>query len=340
MVFQSNYCQDHWAPFATSITTSVVAAILTLVTVPGNLLICWAVIRNPTGELKTSFNYLVVNLAISDLIIGLITDPVFVDFHVKEALMVKELMSVQWVVHVSYFFTSTVSVLSIVALAVNRYQAVRSYRLHRAQHSISRTIKVSVSLWILSLSLPLLYRVVGFFRLAFIFANAAVVVTSIVLVFVYFRVCHFLKRHRKTSAHIQSSELEREKQVQREQKATNSLLMIAVAFILCSFPSCVMVYIINLCHTCNCFLIHWLRDLQFLFILINSASNQFLYAFRMRSFKRAFMTISAIAWLVDKFGRQELSLNYPTPQQSQSDSTPSQELKVSAPGAMQRESKL
>lgn len=281
-----------------------------------------------------------MNLAISDLIIGLITDPVFVDFHVKEALKVKELLSVQWVVHVSYFFTSTVSVLSIVALAVNRYQVVRSYRLYRAQHSISRTIKVSVSLWILSLSLPLLYRVVGFFRLAFIFANAAVVVTSIVLVFVYFRVCHFLKRHRKTSAHIQSSELEREKQVQREQKATNSLLMIAVAFILCSFPSCVMVYIINLCHTCNCVLIHWLRDLQFLFILINSASNQFFYAFRMRSFKRAFMTISAIAWLVDKFGRQELSLNYPTPQQSQSDSTPSQELKVSSPGAMQRESKL
>ncbi|PFX11673.1 Dysferlin, partial [Stylophora pistillata] len=164
-------------------------------------------------------------------------------------------------------------------------------------------------------------------RLAFIFANAAVIVTSIVLVFVYFRVCHFLKRHRKTSAQVQSNEVEREKQQQREQKATNSLLMIAVAFILCSFPSCVMVYIINLCHTCNCVLIHWLRDLQFLFILINSASNQFLYAFRMRPFKRAFMTIPAIAWVVNKFGKEELSLNYPTPQQSQSDNTPSLELK-------------
>lgn len=302
MAFQANFCQDHWAPFSTSVTTSTVAAILTLITVPGNLLICWAVIWNPTGNLKTSFNYLVLNLAIADLIIGVVTDPLFVDFHVKEALQ-HEVLNVQWVVHVSHFFTSTVSVLSIVALAVNRYQVVTSNRIHPPQLAVSRTVKVSVILWILSLGLPILYLAVGFYKLAFIFANAAVIVTSIVLVFVYYRICYFLKRRRKTSERIQNNQ-QREKHAKREEKATNSLLLITVAFTLCAFPSCVMVYVINLCHTCDCVFIHWLRDLQFLFLLSNSASNQFLYAFRMRSFKKAFQTIPVVKWLANKFGRE------------------------------------
>lgn len=300
MAFQSDLCQDCWAPFATSVTTSVVAAILTLITVPGNLLIWWAVIWNPTRNLKTSFNFLVLNLAIADLIIGTVTDPLFVNFHVNEALE-NEVLSIQWLVHVSYFMTSTASVLSIVALAVNRYQLVTS--MNRIQQSnVSRTIATSVTLWILSLGLPVLYLAVGFYKLAFIFANTAVIITTVVLVFVYYRIYHNLKRHKRNSEHIQSIR-EREKHAKREEKATNSLILITISFVACAFPSCVMIYVINLCHTCNCVLIHWFRDLQFLFLLVNSATNQFLYAWRMRSFRRAFKTISAVQWFAERFGR-------------------------------------
>ncbi len=300
MAFQSDLCQDYWAPFATSVTTSVVAAILTIITVPGNLLICWAVIWNPTRNLKTSFNYLVLNLAIADLIIGTVTDPLFVGFHVNEALE-NEVLSIQWLVHVSYFMTSTASVLSIVALAVNRYQLVTS--MNRIQQSnVSRTIATSVTLWIFSLGLPVLYLAVGFYKLAFIFANTAVIITSVVLVFVYYRICHNLKRHKTNSVHIQSIR-EREKHARREEKATNSLILITILFVVCAFSSCVMIYVINLCHTCSCVLILWFRDLQFLFLLVNSATNQFLYAWRMRSFRRAFQTIPAVQWFAKKFGR-------------------------------------
>ena len=136
MAFQSDLCQDYWAPFASSITTSVVAAILILIAVPGNFLTCWVVIWN--RNVKTPFNYLVLNLAIADLSIGIVTDPLFVGFHVKEALK-NEVLSIQWLVHVSYFMMSTASVLSIVAMAVNRYHVMKS--LNRIQQSnVSRTI--------------------------------------------------------------------------------------------------------------------------------------------------------------------------------------------------------
>lgn len=287
---------------------------LTFIAVPGNLLICWAVIRNPTGNLKTSFNYLVLNLAIADLIIGMITDPLFVGFHVNEALE-NEVLNIQWLVHVSYFMTSTASALSIVALAINRYQVMTS--LHRIQQSnFSRTIASSVILWILSLGLPVLYLAVGFYKLAFIFANTAVVITTVVLVFVYYRIYHKLKQHKRNTEHIRGIG-DREKHAKREENATNSLILIIISFVICAFPSCVMIYVINLCHTCSCVLIHWFRDLQFLCLLANSATNQFLYAWRMRSFRRAFQTIPAVRWFSEGFGREIIDSkpsNTPSPE--------------------------
>ena len=316
MAFNPDLCRDYWAPFATSVTTSTVAAILTLVTMPGNLLICWAVIRNPTRKLNSPFNYLVLNLAVADLIIGAVTDPMFVAFHVNEALG-KDVLGIVWVVHVSYFLTSTASVASIVALAVNRYQTVTSNRAHRSK--LSNVVVTSALVWIVSLGLPLLYLAVGFYMLAFIFANASLVIAAAVLIFVYCRVYHSLEKHKKNSAHIRSSH-EQEKHTKRDEKATNSLLLIIVSFVMCALPSCAMVYVINLCHTCSCVLIHWFRDIQFLFLLVNAASNQFLYAWRMPPFQQAFKTLPAVQWLGRKFQRERI---HPvTSTTSQTDSMP------------------
>lgn len=297
MAFQSDLCEHYWAPFATSVTTATVSAILCIITVPGNLLICWAVIWNPTRNLKSPFNYLVLNLAIADLIVGTVTEPVFVGYHANEALK-HRVLNVRWVVYTSYFMTSTASVLSIMALAVNRYQVATSNRIERGK--VSNAVVTSVALWICSLSLPLIYLAVGFYLLAFIFANTAVVISIVVLLFVNYRIYRSLHQHEKNSEHIRSNR-DRQKHIKREQKITMLFLLIIVSFLACAVPSLVMIYVINLCQTCSCILIHWFRDLQYLFLLLNSATNQFLYAWRMRSFQAAFRTIPVIQWVCRKF---------------------------------------
>ena len=302
MPFQSNLCEQVWAPFATSVTTTTVSAILCIITVPGNLLICWAVIWNPTRNLRTPFNYLVLNLAIADLIVGAVTEPVFVGYHANEALK-RPVLGIRWVVYTSYFMTSTASVLSMVALAVNRYQVATSNRVERGK--ISSVVTASAALWICSLSLPLLYLAFSFYLLAFIFANTAVVISIGVLMFVNYRIYHSLQEHEKISEHVRSSR-DRQKHMKREKKVTISLLLIIISFLACALPSLVMIYVINLCSTCNCVLIHWFRDLQYLFLLLNSATNQFLYSWRMRSFRAAFRTIPAIQWLTRPFTGKNL----------------------------------
>ena len=304
MVFGSNLCHDYWAPFATSVTTAAVTAILIIATVPGNLLICWAVIRNPSRKLRSSFNYLVLNLAIADLIIGAVTEPLFLVYLVNEALQ-NRVLWFQWAPHVSYFLTTTASVASIVALALNRYHVVTSNRIQRSK--LSSVAVTSALVWAFSLGLPLLYFAVGFFILAFIFVNSSLVITTAVLIFVYYRVYFSLKRHNRNSQHIRSNR-ELAKKAKRDEKATNSLLLIIVSFVICVFPACVMVYVLNFCQTCSCILIHWFRDLQFLFFLVNAASNQFLYAWRMRSFQKAFKMTPVFQCFAKRFGRESRNI--------------------------------
>ena len=299
MTFESHPCDHVWTPFAASVTTAVVAAILIIITVPGNLLICWAVIWNPTRNLRSPFNYLVLNLAIADLTVGAVTEPVFVGFHSTEALKHQHVEGVKWVVSMSYFMSSTASVLSMVALSVNRYQLLATQNRSR-RCKTSSVVVTSALLWIFSLGLPLLYLAVGFYMLAFIFVNTTVAVSIGVLVFVYYRIHRSLQQHERNTDHIRSRASQRKKQLRREEKNTMSFILIIISFLACAVPSLVMIYVINLCYTCSCVLIHWFTDLQYLFLLVNSASNQFLYAWRMRSFRKAFQTIPGMQWATRK----------------------------------------
>ena len=303
MTFQSHHCENGWAPLATSVTTTVVAAILIIVTVPGNLLICWAVIWNPTRNLRSPFNYLVLNLAIADLAVGAVTEPVFVGFHLTEALEHKNVQGARWVVYMSYFMSATASVLSMVALAVNRHQLVTQNRTR--QSKTSSVIVSSALVWLFSLVVPLVDLAVDFHILSFAFVNTAVIVSTGVLVFAYYRIYRNLRQHRKNTEHIRSSS-DRYRNVKQEENITVSFLLIILSFLACAIPSLIMIYVITFCATCSCVLIHWFRDLQYLFLLGNSASNQFLYAWRMRSFRRAFQTISVIQWISRRFSRKRV----------------------------------
>lgn len=76
-----------------------------------------------------------------------------------------------------------------------------------------------------------------------------------------------------------------------ERGLTRAFYTILGIFLACLLPSFVMIYIINFCDHCDCIFIHWMRDLQFLFPLVNCWLNQFLYAWKIRNFRRA---ISAV----------------------------------------------
>jgi preprotein translocase subunit SecG len=76
-----------------------------------------------------------------------------------------------------------------------------------------------------------------------------------------------------------------------ERKITKMFLVVLVAMLSCYGPSTVLIYVMSFCETCQCNTLHWFRDLQFLFVIMNSSVNFYCYAIRSPRFRNAFKHI-------------------------------------------------
>ena len=295
----SGICANVPPPTSLSYFTSFLSVLLAIITIPGNVLVCLAIIKDPFRNLKTPFNYLLLSLAATDLAVGAIMDPVSVAYHINEALQLSY-VNIK-IVHVLYFVLSTASILTLAALTVERYVAVAMPVKYKAAVTSRRAIVTSLSIWVASLGLSIIYFKVGFIFVTFIFANTAVFSTFAVVIFVHVAI---LKRLRERSKYwrgqgaIGSCTESENLQTQnnfistiKESKAAKALMIVLLAFLASFTPACVMIYLLNFCSKCSCLMVHWLRDLQSLTVLCNSGINPYLYAWRLPQFKRAFYKI-------------------------------------------------
>ena len=82
-------CGDVWAPSYLSLLFTIVGAVFCLIITVGNLMIIVAVVVDPLKKLRYPFNYFVVNLAVADLIVGMISMPFGLYTHSQEYLKKK-----------------------------------------------------------------------------------------------------------------------------------------------------------------------------------------------------------------------------------------------------------
>ena len=290
----SSRCANFPPPTGLSYFTASFSVFLAILTIPGNFLVCLAIIKDPFRNLKTPFNYFLLSLAGTDLLVGAIMDPVSVAFHINEALQLN-VVDIK-VLHIFYFILSTASIMTLAALTVDRYIAVASPVKYKTVITSKRAIVTSVSIWIVALGFSFVYFKLGFIFYSFIFANTAVFSTFAVVIFVHVGI---LKRLRERSKYwrdrraVECTESDKQENrsnlinTKRESKAAKTLMIVLLAFFASFTPACVMIYLLNFCSSCSCLVIHWLRDLQFLIVLCNSGINPYLYAWRLPQFKRA-----------------------------------------------------
>lgn len=286
--FEAN-CGGVRAPVKLSYTTAAITIILCLVTVSGNLLVCLAVFINPNKDLRNPFNYFVVNLAIADLIAGCVTEPVSVYYHFREALggpiNVIELKSV----HIAFFISCTTSVLNLSLLAFERYIAIVSPVKYRLMFSFPRFLSLALLVWLASASLTTVYFFTAFLLYAFIFINIAVGWTMAVFIFTYVKILRkFKQRLQDLSTTSGNSTLDRNRY---NVQLTKTYIIMLSIFLVCFTPACILIYTMNWCKSCNCLTIHYLRDTTITVVLLSSALNPFLYAFRFGNFRRAILHI-------------------------------------------------
>ena len=136
----ASHCKEVSAPMEVSITTLSTAAVFSVVTVPGNLLIILSVLLDPNKNLRrTPYILLILNLAITDLIVGVMVEPLSMYIHWNEAHGLP--INNSWLSQFVYFMCCTASLLSLAILTIDRYLAITSPLWYRANMTNARVLQ-------------------------------------------------------------------------------------------------------------------------------------------------------------------------------------------------------
>lgn len=281
-------CMTVPPPTSLSSFTAAISALLAVVTVPCNVLVCLVILKCPPQfkNLRTPFTYFIVNLAMTDVLVGITTEPMSVVYHLMEA---RALSSTNFVrlLHLLYFLPCTVSVLSIMALTFERFFAIAKPLKYRRNVNHFRVFVVSGMIWILSPAFLSPYFAMGYRTFSFLFANVVILVTLCSLLYAYFKIIKTIQSRKKLRQEtLRGFCFANQKATLFEEKLTSTFTCILILFAICYATPCLLIYIMNLCTNCSCEAIHWLRDTSFLCVICNSAINPFLYAWRLPSFRK------------------------------------------------------
>ncbi|XP_015668408.1 D(2) dopamine receptor isoform X2 [Protobothrops mucrosquamatus] len=179
--------------------------LLIFVIVFGNVLVCMAVSKEKA--LQTTTNYLIVSLAVADLLVATLVMPWVVYLEVVGEWRFSR-------IHCDIFVTldvmmCTASILNLCAISIDRYTAVAMPMLYNTRYSSKRRVTGMIAVvWILSfaISCPLMFGLNNTEKNECIIANPAFVVYSsivsfyvpfIVTLLVYVQIYIVLRKRRK-----------------------------------------------------------------------------------------------------------------------------------------------
>ncbi|XP_026148741.1 dopamine receptor D2a [Mastacembelus armatus] len=184
---------------------AMLLTLLIFIIVFGNVLVCMAVSREKA--LQTTTNYLIVSLAVADLLVATLVMPWVVYLEVVGEWRFSK-------IHCDIFVTldvmmCTASILNLCAISIDRYTAVAMPMLYNTRYSSRRRVTVMISVvWVLSfaISCPLLFGLNNTDESLCVIANPAFVVYSsivsfyvpfIITLLVYVQIYVVLRKRRK-----------------------------------------------------------------------------------------------------------------------------------------------
>ena len=357
----SKECGERHDVTALSFSTASLSVGISVSTIILNGLIILVFMKNHRSLFKRLFYKIIFNIILADFLNGLIADNLTLSYVIKEGMKAPIAGMHVTMSHITFFIFGTVSVGTIGILGIERQWAVLfpfSYRIGVRAKYVALTV---VFTWIFSISMSLLYLLVGFYTSLVIFASTTVTLSFIILIITasvyYFRLIrrpahigdgeknrenaihHFPMLHffgndtmkagananelplgkivdssratnslknlkngvlddklncavkrigQNVSPIVQRNITERGdncpaiKPVQRpriikshsirhrsfatevEKRATTTFMIILVVYIISYLPTCIMMIYMNTCESCDCLVLHVLRDMTYL----------------------------------------------------------------------------
>ena len=236
-----------------------------------------------TSSLPKNLKTLLLSLAVSDLGVGLLAQPMHVAYIMdsKQNNTTNEshnVIYIAFLIPTNFFIYA--SLFSVTALCADRFLAIRLHLRYQELVTYKRNAAVVISIWVTSalISLIRLFIPENIMFVSFVIIQSACIITTTSLsVKLYLS----LRRHIN---HIQVPQVAQNGQgesVQRKRKSAMASLYVYLVFIVCYLPNiCVLIIIANISEPSNS-----LRHLQFYTLtltFLNSTLNPLIYCWKMK----------------------------------------------------------
>ena len=269
--------EDNSTPGTIVVINCVLNAPLMLISILGNALVLAAIIRTPS--IRSTSMIMLYNLAVSDLVVGLIVQPIYVAKELTKEALLNELAA-----KIGYIACGA-SLLTITAITVDRFLALHYHMRYATLVTKSRVKYTLVIIWLIS------FLVSGFYFWSIpvhsFVSGIVIIICLIICTFSYIRIYLIVRRHQlqihAQQQAVQSSNAENNLNMARLKRSAMNTFTFYLALIVCYFPTYVILTFQGITHK------DWEPEWEFAVtaVFMNSSINPFLYYWRLRELRTA-----------------------------------------------------
>ena len=257
-----------------------------ITTTAGNVLVLLAILRTPA--LHSPSNILLFCLAVSDLGVGSIVQPIFVVYNVaKLKRMARVFCNAAASLKITGYVLCFASLFTITAISLDMYLALRLHLRYNVIVTVRRMSGIVVAIWLCSAVVTAAYS--AFRENTWFLSIAIIVLCPLVTTFAYYRVFKIVHRH-QAQIHVQQRLRDENAEnnaatLARQKKALISRFLIYCVLVICYLPYVVLT-IVKLSSRFNSTQ-QALLELSYVLLFVNSTLNPFIYCWRIPAIRTA-----------------------------------------------------
>ena len=248
-------------------------------------------LRKPL-TIPRALKILLLSLAVSDLGVGLLVQPLYITWLVMKIKENTETLYFEITFNATGGFLNYASFFGVVVLAADRFLALHLHLRYQELVTLKRVVTVVISIWIMSAILMLLMiwippnvgRIISV-----LFASVCYLTTALF----YFKI-YLAVRHHSNQIHVLQAQLAQNNEgdidnAARERKAAVGTFYVYLVFLICYLPSTCFLIIHRSAGPSTILLQFGLYTITL--NLLNSSLNPLIYSWRMRHVRHAIMEI-------------------------------------------------
>lgn len=255
---------------------TVVLAIISVVTTTGNLLVIWTIYRNPRWEQRSVSKLLVVNLAVADLMVGLLGEPLLIISHLVLKNSHNELANnFTTAAGLVLILTMAASSCTIYNLTLERYLSLEMPP-WREKLFTGLPGKLSICcIWSFALLIAFLPTLIGKVDMIKLFHSGFFVFVAIVVIGLYMPLTQRINQPLVQPGHVYTAAK------RREHSYVKDMFLFVGVYVVCYLPFCIASF-----NSYSSISIEAEKTGLILLAFLNSALNPVLYTFTMPRHRR------------------------------------------------------